>query len=86
MHRILKAVLKKENIEEIKILIKFKEFLKNDINLIDNNLLKQLNSLSHTRNSLAHVGQPDYNRINKVVKNIVDNKSPKTILLFILDI
>ena len=63
-----------------------KEFLKNDINLIDNNLLKQLNSLSHTRNSLAHVGQPDYNRINKVVKNIVDNKSPKTILLFILDI
>ena len=54
-----------------KILIKFKKFLKNDINLKDNNLLKQLNSLSHSRKSLVNVGQPEYDSINKGIKNII---------------
>ena len=86
MHRIFRAFLKKQNEDDPELILKFRSFfLKKKIGL-DKHFLQQLNSLSHLRNSLAHVGNPDTNKLNKMICSLINNNKPGVILSLILKI
>lgn len=86
MHRIFRASSKLLNEDEPKLIFTFKKFFEKKLDFLNNDLLKQLNSLSHLRNSLAHVGEPDSIRIEKAIKMLIDKNNPGKLISFILRI
>ena len=86
MHRIFRAYLKKQDENDPELILKFRSFFDRMKITIDNNFLQQLNSLSHIRNSLAHVGDPDTEKLKKAINSILGDNKPGAILSLILKI
>jgi len=86
MHRIFRAYQKKHDENDPELIIKFRSFFGQRKLIFNKDFLQQLNSLSHLRNSLAHVGDPDTDRLKKTINLILGENKPGIILSLILKI
>ena len=86
VNRILRRVAKPQNDDEPVLITKFREYLFeiSDLNkeiIFAPNNLKKLNSLAHLRNSLAHVGEPDVEKMEICASYVLTNNEPGPLLL-----
>ncbi len=85
MRRVLRAAAKSYNSEESQLITKLREFLSemkniNSNELLDRTVLDKLNSLGHVRNSLAHVGEPDVQKMTKYAEFVLEKNKPGPLL------
>lgn len=85
MRRVLSATSKIKSLDEPALISKLRVFLSetNQINiesLLDRKVLDKLNSLGHIRNSLAHVGEPDVQKMKKYAEFVLVENKPGPLL------
>lgn len=86
MQRVLKAAAKDSSPADSELIVDLRKFLSSQISfdpesILNKKLLGHLNSLAHVRNSLAHIGEPDSERLNRISNLILDDKKPGVLLV-----
>ena len=85
MRRVLRGVANPNNPGEPKLITEMRQFIDSLETIKKDELLKRatldkLNSLSHVRNSLAHVGEPDTIKLLKYANFVLDGNKPGSLL------